>query len=177
MRQICSYWYMIVCGRFKCWYHPGQAVVHLHSTHSFYILFLNLSLPWTTHPAFKTCLKSKAITKYGQNIFFQCTCNIEKDIDSSCYINNCFLPRAQTFVVTRTFSLPSLKRSMTAALCSTCISPLSSATWWPSLESSPASQPAVFLVYITQKWSVDTVATVNKVFHRNGTWLTGRVSL
>lgn len=49
--------------------------------------------------------------------------------------------------MTRTFSLPSLKRSITAALCSTCISPLSSATWWPSLDSSPASQPAVFLVW------------------------------
>lgn len=61
------------------------------------------------------------------------------------------LPRAQTFVVTRTFSFPSLKRSMTAALCSTCISPLSSATWWPSLDSSPANQPAVFLVWITEK--------------------------
>jgi len=60
-------------------------------------------------------------------------------------------PRAQTLVVTRTFSLPSLKRSMTAALCSTCISPLSSATWWPSLDSSPASQPAVFLVYTHNK--------------------------
>lgn len=60
-------------------------------------------------------------------------------------------PRAQTFVVTRTFSLPSRKRSMTAALCSTCISPLSSATWWPSLDSSPASQPAVFLVWITER--------------------------
>lgn len=61
------------------------------------------------------------------------------------------LPRAQTLVVTRTFSLPSLKRSITAALCSTCISPLSSATWWLSLDSSPASQPAVFLVWVKQK--------------------------
>ncbi len=57
------------------------------------------------------------------------------------------IPLAQTLVVTRTFSLPSRKRSMTAALCSTCISPLSSATWWPSLDSSPASHPAVFLVW------------------------------
>jgi len=39
---------------------------------------------------------------------------------------------------------------MTAALCSTCISPLSSATWWFSLDSSPASQPAVFLVWIRE---------------------------
>lgn len=56
------------------------------------------------------------------------------------------LPLAQTLVVTSTFSLPSRKRSITAALCSTIISPLSSATWWPSFESSAASQPAVFRV-------------------------------
>lgn len=56
------------------------------------------------------------------------------------------LPLAHTLVVTSTFSLPSRKRSITAALCSTIISPLSSATWWPSFESSAASQPAVFRV-------------------------------
>lgn len=56
-------------------------------------------------------------------------------------------PRAHTLVVTRTFSLPSLKRSITAALCSTIISPLSRATWWPSLESSAASQLAVLRVW------------------------------
>lgn len=38
------------------------------------------------------------------------------------------LPLAQTLVVTSTFSLPSRKRSITAALCSTIISPLSNAT-------------------------------------------------
>ncbi len=58
-----------------------------------------------------------------------------------------YLPLAQTLVVMRTFSLPSLKRSITAALCSTTISPLSSATWWPSLDSWPASQLAVFRVW------------------------------
>lgn len=56
-------------------------------------------------------------------------------------------PRAHTLVVTRTFSLPSRKRSITAALCSTIISPLSSATWWPSFESSAASQLAVLRVW------------------------------
>lgn len=45
----------------------------------------------------------------------------------SCWYS--LLPLEHTFVVTSTFSLPSLKRSMTAALCSTVISPLSSATW------------------------------------------------
>lgn len=39
------------------------------------------------------------------------------------------LPLEQTLVVISTFSLPSLKRSMTAALCSTVSSPLSKATW------------------------------------------------
>ena len=56
-------------------------------------------------------------------------------------------PRAHTLVVTRTFSLPSRKRSITAALCSTTISPLSRATWWPSFESSAASQLAVLRVW------------------------------
>lgn len=56
-------------------------------------------------------------------------------------------PRAHTLVVTSTFSLPSRKRSITAALCSTIISPLSRATWWPSLESSAASQLAVLRVW------------------------------
>lgn len=63
------------------------------------------------------------------------------------YRQQTYSPLAQTLVVTRTFSLPTRKRSITAALCSTCISPLSSATWWPSLESSPANHPAVFLVW------------------------------
>ncbi|KAG7235666.1 hypothetical protein INR49_002350, partial [Caranx melampygus] len=56
-----------------------------------------------------------------------------------------------------------VQRSMTAALCSTCISPLSSATWWPSLESSPASQPAVFLVCITKtEECAAAISTTNK---------------
>lgn len=72
------------------------------------------------------------------------------------------LPLAQTFVVTSTFSLPSRKRSITAALCSTIISPLSNATWWPSFESSAASQPAVFRVWNT-KWGPSLGGSFNAV--------------
>ena len=57
------------------------------------------------------------------------------------------LPLEQTLVVTSTFSLPSLKRWMTEALCSTIISPLSKATWWPSLDSCPLSQAAILRVW------------------------------
>lgn len=57
------------------------------------------------------------------------------------------LPLEHTFVVTSTFSLPFLKRSMTAALCSTVISPLSNATWWPSLVRFAVSQAAILRVW------------------------------
>lgn len=56
-------------------------------------------------------------------------------------------PLEHTFVVTSTFSLPWRKRSMTAALCSTVISPLSNATWWPSLISCADSQAAILRVW------------------------------
>lgn len=64
-------------------------------------------------------------------------------LQHSLALDFCLLPLEQTFVVTRTFSLPSRKRSMMLALCITVNSPLSSATLWPSLVRLAASQDAI----------------------------------
>lgn len=66
---------------------------------------------------------------------------------------NFHIPRAQTLVVIRTFSLPSRNRWMMEARCSTVSSPLSKDTWWPSCIISTVSHLAFRRVYERNKSS------------------------